>query len=804
LAAVTLTSWTSAASGDWVFPNRWSIAPQVPNNGSPTVSDTYSVHIDASGAAYTVGVGNTSITVDRVSLGGSGTLYQENSSTVMRFGTFSIGGSGQYQLKLGTLADSTLNVSGSGRATTFPQGGNSVYFNNVYATGTLNVSSGTLQMTGGALDQATVYIGDTIHTSATLDLSPTTMLIAPHFILRPPAGGTVARLLSSTGDLVFPAGTIIERDSNCSMSLGVSGRSIVNNGTILSSFQLGSLSSSAALTNNGTILIGVSNASLDPGWNNAAGTIEFKSTLELRGTFTPDRIGTIKRTATFTTLNAGTINNAGNTLDVFTAFGGSGITTFQMINGGTIMSSGTADIRMNPIGTLTAVTVGAGANVLVPGPCDVSNGLSVLAGGTVTISGSNAQLTATNTQTFGGGGRIRMFGLGTLATSLSTLTLGPGLTLESASSSNYFRGSIVNQGTILAVGGSFVIDRNGSPPFANQGTVIVNSGQTFRVDFSDTFTNRIGNFINGTFTGGSWVVHDSGSISLNSSFVTRNIRTNDADVTLDGPLSQFASINTLDTNLGTFTVTGGRKFTTAGTLTNSGTVRVGGGGSALKVTAPLTNTGTIDVSGALLVDYAPADASPLPTIQSQIAFARHDGLWDRAGISSSAARAASPPITTLGAIEGSDYIAATGTTTFAGLPVDSSAALVKYTYYGDANLSGAIDFDDYVRIDVGFNTQLTGWFNGDFNYSGAVNFDDYVLIDIAFNTQSGTLGRAVDYLSGEDRGAPGLDDAAVATVVNHFQQFGSTYAANFLAAVPEPASMAIAAAACGLARRRRR
>jgi hypothetical protein len=89
-----------------------------------------------------------------------------------------------------------------------------------------------------------------------------------------------------------------------------------------------------------------------------------------------------------------------------------------------------------------------------------------------------------------------------------------------------------------------------------------------------------------------------------------------------------------------------------------------------------------------------------------------------------------------------------------------------------------------------------------------VDFDDYVLIDIAFNTQSGTLGRAVDYLSGEDRGAPGLDDPAVAKVVQHFEQFGLPYAQQFVAAVPEPAGSPACATAFGfgatLWRRRRR
>ena len=58
---------------------------------------------------------------------------------------------------------------------------------------------------------------------------------------------------------------------------------------------------------------------------------------------------------------------------------------------------------------------------------------------------------------------------------------------------------------------------------------------------------------------------------------------------------------------------------------------------------------------------------------------------------------------------------------------------------GDADTNGVINFDDYARIDSGFNNQLTGWSNGDFNYDGVVNFDDYALIDLAFNTRDGAF-----------------------------------------------------------------
>ncbi len=61
---------------------------------------------------------------------------------------------------------------------------------------------------------------------------------------------------------------------------------------------------------------------------------------------------------------------------------------------------------------------------------------------------------------------------------------------------------------------------------------------------------------------------------------------------------------------------------------------------------------------------------------------------------------------------------------------------MKYTYFGDTNLSGSVDANDYLAIDNGFNQNLTGWNNGDFNYDGKINGDDYSLIDNAFNTQA--------------------------------------------------------------------
>src|SRR5205823_9378152 len=140
--------------------------------------------------------------------------------------------------------------------------------------------------------------------------------------------------------------------------------------------------------------------------------------------------------------------------------------------------------------------------------------------------------------------------------------------------------------------------------------------------------------------------------------------------------------------------------------------------------------------------------------------------WDRAGITSTEARNAPSHNTTLGTLTGAEFHGAQGSSaTFDGLPVNNSDVLVKYTYYGDTELNGRVNFDDYVRTDNGFNNHLTGWLNGDFDYNGQVNFDDYVLIDIAFNTQRGTLGRAAQWLS--DGGSAPAGDPALGQVVAH-------------------------------------
>jgi polygalacturonase len=259
---------------------------------------------------------------------------------------------------------------------------------------------------------------------------------------------------------------------------------------------------------------------------------------------------------------------------------------------------------------------------------------------------------------------------------------------------------------------------------------------------------------------------------------------------------------------GTFNFNGGTIAITGALQASGGQFKAAPSGSRVFRTGAVgvSNGGTIDLNDN---DMIVGDGTSTAAVQSLVASARNtpsSGAWLGSGITSSTARANASHSTSLGVISGADYIAANSSSAFDGRTVGSSDTLVKFTWYGDADFNGRVNFDDYVRTDNGFNNHITGWFNGDFDYNGEVNFDDYVLIDLAFNTQSGTLGRALSFVDGSDPSSRGMNDPALRIVREHLSQFGSDYAPHFLAAVPEPAVASSAAVAIGamLVGRRRR
>jgi hypothetical protein len=272
-----------------------------------------------------------------------------------------------------------------------------------------------------------------------------------------------------------------------------------------------------------------------------------------------------------------------------------------------------------------------------------------------------------------------------------------------------------------------------------------------------------------------------------------NLQPTSGAITKNGPGSFTANV----IRAGALTVNAGTASIIANG-SNAGTSRVG----ALTIAGGTTPTATLDLNDNDLI----ATAGNKATITAQIRSARNNGAWNGQGITSSAARTQANHATTIGVLSGAEFKSMNGgaSATFDGFTVADSDVLAKYTWYGDTDFNGRVNFDDYVRTDNGFNNHLTGWMNGDYDGNNAVNFDDYVLIDLAFNTQSGTLGRALSFVDGSDRSGSGISDSSLQRVMQHLNQFGDDYARGFLAAVPEPASIALSGIATSVAMLRRR
>jgi hypothetical protein len=164
----------------------------------------------------------------------------------------------------------------------------------------------------------------------------------------------------------------------------------------------------------------------------------------------------------------------------------------------------------------------------------------------------------------------------------------------------------------------------------------------------------------------------------------------------------------------------------------------------------LTNNGAVDVQTNAAVFNG--GIYNIAQISAEVAAGYNGGAWNGSnssiGVITSSTAAADPKhLTALGVIvNDSTGTAGMGTAimnSLDGTPTSDGDILVKYTYYGDANLDGHVDGSDYTLIDNGFNNHLTGWHNGDFNYDGVIDGSDYTLIDNAFNTQGASLAAEI-------------------------------------------------------------
>ncbi|HZZ42214.1 MAG TPA: NF038122 family metalloprotease [Tepidisphaeraceae bacterium] len=193
------------------------------------------------------------------------------------------------------------------------------------------------------------------------------------------------------------------------------------------------------------------------------------------------------------------------------------------------------------------------------------------------------------------------------------------------------------------------------------------------------------------------------------------------------------------------------------------------------MTLRLTSTPTISSAsslnlsgGTLIIDYT--GSSPISTLRSLLHTGYNSGSWTgTTAINSSSAASDPHHITAIAYAEASQL----NLTTWNGQPVDSTTLITKLTYYGDANLDGLVNADDYALLDRGFAKHLTTWTNGDFNYDGVINSADYLLIDKSFLLSQ----------------APGFSPGSLLS--QRESQFGPTYVTELLTTLPEPSLSSI-------------
>ncbi len=193
----------------------------------------------------------------------------------------------------------------------------------------------------------------------------------------------------------------------------------------------------------------------------------------------------------------------------------------------------------------------------------------------------------------------------------TTLVIGSGITIHNGNGNGIITDTIISNGTVSASAANTSISIKPVPifssaSFTNNGTLMAINGGTLNV-----VEGSLTNFSAGTLAGGTYEAFDNSVINFTNSSGSASITTNNANVLLSGPNSHFDAINALSANLGHFSILGGRAFTTAGDLSNTGTVSVDdqslltvagalslGDTSVLDVTLGASHGTMIDVQGS--------------------------------------------------------------------------------------------------------------------------------------------------------------------------------------------------------------
>ncbi|HEV7401991.1 MAG TPA: autotransporter-associated beta strand repeat-containing protein, partial [Chthoniobacteraceae bacterium] len=404
---------------------------------------------------------------------------------------------------------------------------------------------------------------------------------------------------------------------------------------------------------------------------------------------------------------------------------------------------------------------------------------------TVTVSGNSAP-TISAPITLANNANVNTVAAGDSLTVSSVISgTGTGITKSGAGSlvftgaNNYTGSTVVNAGTLQV--GNGTTGTLGSGPVTNNATLRFNRSNAL------TVANTIG---------GSGTLNQTGASTL----------------TLNGAVTGQAvhafTGSTIELGTGDTTPANPNHSLAALTVDNGATVKLTLGGTELVKASALSigATGRLDITkNTFVLDYAGAVDVPAQTaaFRALVQLGFNGGNWDGAGgigTSTVADGIASGPgyqyLTGIGYMSG-----ALTSGSFLGRAVDAGSVIARYTYYGDANLDGVVNGQDYTLIDTGFAAQnnvgfVYGWVNGDFNYDGHIDGADYALIDTAAAFSN---GQPISFTDPAPAPADGPSEPLLSGL--------PAETASLPTAVPEPVSfgfLALGGAILGLGRRRKK
>lgn len=755
----TASNWvgnTVPGSGDDAVVNNNGIV-LLPNGYTNTVADIRTGDNTSSSGAFSLIGGSLTVT---------GHAYFANNT----------GSTGGLSISAGTLnlnsgSDGELDIGGDGAGTLNMSGGtiNSRYF----YMGAVTHGSGVGTQTGGTINVVRNFVmaelkpadSSAAQTASTYAMSGGTITVGGEMYVG--AHGPSSFTLSNTGYISVANTLHIGTSGSVSDPPAGSGTLNMSGGTL--NIVNGSAHFVIADHGDGTFNFSGGNVTTD--FYNIGQNFEFGSSTrgvvnQTGGTATVNLawvIGEVSRSANLYDLSGGTVNVIGsggtNPGDLNVASGSGARGTLQVrgtgkafignnLNvGNAATTSGTLSVADN--GVLAVGNNGTGTSTLIIGV--TGTGYLQISGGTVSTDsmtlGQNAGGLGTGSQTGG------------LLTVRSNLSIG-----EASTGANAYS---ISGGTLTTQG--IYVGTTGKGTLNVSGTATV----TASTSFEDAQT-------------GSATINVSGGSLTAPSFVNRGLYTQSAG---------SASLGAI-TGTGTIATTGG---TLRATSISQGTLTIGGGTVAIAANGTNTatslvnsltvTTGKLDVANNTLIDDY-TGTSPLSAISANIKSGYNAGAWNGNGIITSRGNSTR---FALGYGEASAIPSAAGGT-YAGQTVDNTSVIVKYTYFGDANLDGSVDAADFVLLSNNFGATNSVWTQGNFNYDNTTNAADFVLLSNNFGSGPSGLGMSPAELNSYN---------AMAVELGFNQSQISAWDAQ-IAAVPEPACLTLVAGAMLLAGRRRK